>query len=154
MSRVRLVLITVGLIVLVLAWLTFEIVSTQPVRGAVRACTELLTIANRPGLSDADRLAAARQLCSHRYLETHNLAVADGGLVGMPRNVNKNFQAWREGPNVWICPTNRVGPVYQFVFENGGWRFDGPVAILRQWGEIVRTSELPDQRSGEIDDVR
>jgi hypothetical protein len=62
----------------------------------------------------------------------------------MPRNINKNFKAWREGPHVWICPTNRVGPVYQFVFENGGWRFDGPIAILRPWGEIVRTSDLPD----------
>jgi len=59
--------------------------------------------------------------------------------------VDKNFRTWREGPNVWICVTSRsssVRPVYQFVFENGGWRFDGPVAILKQ-GEIVRTSELP-----------
>jgi hypothetical protein len=31
------------------------------------------------------------------------------------------------------------------VLENGEWRFDGPVAILRPWGEIVRTNELPDQ---------
>ncbi len=73
------------------------------------------------------------------------LAVAaEGGLIGFPRNINKNFKAWREGPNVWICPTNRIGPVYQFVFENDDWRFDGPVAILRPWGEIVRTSELRD----------
>ena len=64
--------------------------------------------------------------------------------MGIPRNINKNFQAWREGSNVWICPTNRIGPVYQFVFETGRWRFDGPVAILRARGEIVRTTELPD----------
>lgn len=147
MSRLRIILISIGITALLLAVLAFEIVTTQPVRSAIRACTELLTIANRPDLSDTDRLAAARKLCSSHYLQTHKLAVADGGLVGLPRNVNKNFQAWRQGPHVWICPTNRVGPVYQFVFEDGAWRFDGPVAILRQWGEIVRTSELPDQES-------
>jgi hypothetical protein len=147
MSRVRLVLFTVGICALLLAVLAFEIITTRPVRGAVKACTELLSIANRPDLSDAERVAAASKLCSTRYLQTHQLAVADGGLVGLPRNVNKNFQAWREGPNIWICPTNRIGPVYQFVLENGEWRFDGPVAILRQRGEIVRTNELPDQRS-------
>ena len=88
---------------------------------------------------------AARSLCSTRYLKTHPLAVAaEGGLVGIPRNINKNFKAWREGPNVWICPTNRIGPVYQFVFEDGGWRFDGPVGILRPWGEMVPMSDLPE----------
>ena len=67
-------------------------------------------------------------LCTARYLQAHPLAVAaEGGIIGVPRNINKNFKAWREGPNVWICPTNRIGPVYQFVFENGAWRFDGPV---------------------------
>jgi hypothetical protein len=146
MSRRRTITISIAIAALVIAALVIEIIATEPVRGAIRACTELLTIANRPDLGDAERLAAARQLCSSRYLQTHELAVADGGLVGLPRNVNKNFQAWREGPNVWICPTNRVGPVYQFVFENGRWRFDGPVAILRQWGEIIRSSELPGER--------
>ena len=81
-------------------------------------------------------------LCTARYLQAHPLAVAaEGGIVGIPRNINKNFQAWREGPNVWICPTNRIGPVYQFVFEKSDWRFDGPVGILRPRGEIVPTSD-------------
>ena len=62
----------------------------------------------------------------------------EGGIVGLPRNIHKNFQAWRQGPNVWLCPTNRVGPVYQFVRESGSWRFDGPVGILRGRGEFVR----------------
>ena len=86
-----------------------------------------------------------QSLCTARYLQAHPLAVAaEGGLKGVPRNINKNFKAWREGPNVWICPTNRIGPVYQFVFENGIWRFDGPVGILRSWGDFVPISELPD----------
>ena len=145
MSRTRSLIVAGVITLILLGGLAFEIITTQPVRGALRTCTELFTIANRPGLSEAERLDAARALCSRRYLQTHELKVADeGGIVGIPRNINKNFQAWREGPNVWICPTNRIGPVYQFVFENGGWRFDGPVGILRARGEMVRTSELPD----------
>jgi hypothetical protein len=64
--------------------------------------------------------------------------------VGLPRNIHKNFQAWRHGKDVWICPTDRVGPIYQFVFEAGAWRFDGPVGILRARGEIVPTTGLTD----------
>jgi hypothetical protein len=145
MRRTRPIAIAIAVTLILLGGLAFEIITTRPVRGAMRACTELFTVANRPGLGEAERLEAARALCSARYLRTHKLAVAPGeGLIGIPRNINKNFKAWREGPGVWICPTNRIGPVYQFVFEGGGWRFDGPVGILRPWGELVRTSELPD----------
>ena len=38
--------------------------------------------------------------------------------------------------------------MYQFVFEDGAWRFDGPVGILRAWGEIVRTDAAPGWREG------
>jgi hypothetical protein len=145
MTRTRMWIIAGAISLLFAAGLAFEVATTRPVRGAMRTCSAIFTIANRPDLTDTERLEAARSLCSTRYLQTHPLALAaEGGLSGFPRNINKNFKAWREGPNVWICPTNRVGPVYQFVFENGDWRFDGPVAILRPWGEIVRTSELPD----------
>jgi hypothetical protein len=145
MTRTRALIVASALTMILLGGLAFEIVTTQPVRGAMRTCAELFTVANRPGLSESERLRAARALCSARYLQTHTLALAaEGGLVGIPRNLNKNFKAWREGPNVWICPTNRIGPVYQFVFENGGWRFDGPVGILRAWGEMVPMSDLPD----------
>jgi hypothetical protein len=138
-------MIATTIIVILLSGLAFEIITTQPVRGAMRTCTELFTVANRPDLTETERLAAARALCSARYLQTHRLAVAtEGGLVGFPRNISKNFKAWREGSNVWICPTNRIGPVYQFVFEDGRWRFDGPIAILRPRGEIVPTNELPE----------
>ena len=130
--------------VLLIAGVAFEVVTTQPVRGAMRTLSELFTIANRPDLSDTERLSRRRRSCTARYLQAHTLAVAaEGGIVGVPRNINKNFKAWREGPNVWICPTNRIGPVYQFVFENGIWRFDGPVGILAP-GAISSQSELPD----------
>ncbi len=111
----------------------------------MRTCAELFTIANRPDLDEAKRIEAARSLCSTRYLGTHKLTLAaEGGIVGIPRNLNKNFQAWREGPNIWICTSNRIGPVYQFVLEDGRWRFDGPVGILRAWGEMIPMSDLPD----------
>jgi hypothetical protein len=144
MTRTRSLIIAGAITVFLVAGLAFEIIATQPVRGALRTFTELLTVANRPDLDESARREVARSLCSAGYLQTHDLAVAaEGGIVGIPRNINKNFRAWREGPNVWICPTNRIGPVYQFVFENRGWRFDGPIGILRPRGEIVRTSDLP-----------
>ena len=146
MKHARRFLIAVAVVLILLGGLAYEIISTAPVRGAVRTCSELLTIANRPGLKPEERLAAARALCTGRYLTTHKLDVAESGegLVGIPRNLNKNFKGWREGPNVWLCPTNRVGPIYQFVFEDEIWRFDGPVGILHPWGEIVPMTEAPD----------
>jgi hypothetical protein len=149
MSRSHSPIIAGAIVLILLGGLAYEITSTAPVRGAVRTCSELFTIANRPGLQSAERIAAARALCSRRYLATHKLDVADDGqgLVGFPRNLNKNFKAWREGPNVWVCPTNRVGPVYQFVLENGSWRFDGPVGILRSWGQIIPMTDVPDLES-------
>jgi hypothetical protein len=138
-------LIVAGAITLVLlGGLAFEIISTRPVRGAVQTCAELFTIANRPDLDEEERLQAARLLCSSHYLRTHKLTLAaEGGIVGIPRNLNKNFKAWREGPDVRICTSNRIGPVYQFVFEDGRWRFDGPVGILRAWGEMIPMADLP-----------
>jgi hypothetical protein len=143
MTRTQIALIVAAIAAALLGGLAFEIVTTQPVRGALRTCSELFTIANRPDLTDSARLDAAAQLCSKRYLERHPLSVApEGGLVNIPRNLNKNFKAWREGPNVLICTSNRIGPIYQFVYEDGRWRFDGLVGILRSWGEVVRTSDL------------
>jgi hypothetical protein len=144
--RRRPVLIGIAIALVLLGGLAYEIGSTAPVRGAVRTCSELFTIANRPGMRPDERIAAARTLCTRRYLATHKLDVADDGqgLVGVPRNLNKNFRAWREGPHVWVCPTNRVGPVYQFVLEDGAWRFDGPIGILRPWGQIIPMDDVPD----------
>jgi hypothetical protein len=152
MSKTRIALISTAIVAVLLAGLVFEIITTQPVRGAMRTCAELFTIANRLELTDPARpeqakalLEQANALCSARYRRSHPLAMAaEGGLVGIPRNISKNFKAWRQGPNVWICTRDRVGPVYQFVFEDGRWRFDGLVAILRSWGEIVRVPDDAD----------
>jgi hypothetical protein len=143
-TRTRQVLIGASIVLVLGAGLAYEIVSTRPVRQAVHTYSKLITVANQPELSTVERVEAARGLCSSRYLATKSLAAApEGGIVGLPRNINKNFKAWREGPNVWICPTNRIGPVYQFVQENGQWRFDGLVAFLRPWGEVVKASDVP-----------
>jgi len=119
-----------------LAW---EIIATRPVRQAVTAFTALLDAANR---QDID---AVRRLCTERYLQAHEPRPArEGGVVGLPRNIHKNFQAWRHGPHVWLCPTNRVGPLYQFVHESGSWRFDGPIGLLRGRGEVIPLAGLTD----------
>ena len=129
MTRSRWLIVAAAVVLVLLGGLTYEVIATGPVRGAVRTCAELFSAANRPDLRREQRIAAARALCTRRYLQTHKLDVADDGqgLVGVPRNLNKNFKAWRDGSDVWICPTNRIGPVYQFVLEDGAWRFDGPV---------------------------
>jgi hypothetical protein len=127
-----------GLVVLALAaGLAWEIVATRPVRQAIAAYTALIAAANRQDLD------AVHRLCTRRYILAHEpRAAREGGVIGLPRNIHKNFQAWRHGPNVWLCPSNRVGPLYQFVFEAGAWRFDGPVGILRGRGEVVPLAEL------------
>jgi hypothetical protein len=146
-NRTRYTLIVLAIVALVGAGLVFEIVSTRSVREAVRTYTELVSLGNRSILSEAQRLEtleAARALCSTRFRDSGRLSLGpEGGIAGLPRTINKNFQAWREGENIWICPTNRIGPVYQFVKENGRWRFDGLVAILRPKGQVVRTTEMP-----------
>jgi hypothetical protein len=145
MSRAQAVIVGFMIVGLLLGGLAFEIVTTRPVREAVHACAELFTIANRPGLSDEDRLSAARALCSARYLKTHQLALAAEGIEGLPRSIKMNFKAWRHGPDVWICTGNRMGPVYQFVYEAGRWRFDGLVAYLDGWGKISPPSAFSEQ---------
>jgi hypothetical protein len=132
-------LIGAGVVLALVVALVLEIIATRPVRQAMATYTALIAAANRQDLD------AIRRLCSKHYLETHApRPAAEGGVVGLPRNVHKNFQAWRHGPNVWICPTNRVGPLYQFVLEHGAWRFDGPIGILRPRGEVVPLDALKD----------
>ena len=117
----------------------FEAKRTAPVRDAVRAYTALITAANRGDLD------AVRSVCSERYLAGHPVRAADkGGVIGLPRGIHKNFRAWPEGEHIWICPTNRIGPVFQFVRTPDGWKFDGPVGQLRP-GNVF---EPADEASG------
>jgi hypothetical protein len=121
---------------LVLAGLAFEALATAPTRGAVRAYTQLIAAANRGDL------AGVRRLCSRRFAASHAFRLADeGGVVGFPRGIHKNFRAWTRGRDVWLCPTNRVGPVYRFVEEAGAWRFDGPVGYLRPGNRFIPADE-------------
>jgi hypothetical protein len=125
-----------GALIVVVAALTAWAAWTRPERESVHTYTELLAAANRQDT------ATALRLCTRRYAASHRLEPApEGGLVGLPRNIHMRFQAWRQGPHVWLCPSNRVGPVYQFVHEDRSWRFDGPVGLLRARGEFVPMSE-------------
>ncbi|HEY2157758.1 MAG TPA: hypothetical protein VGH33_19165 [Isosphaeraceae bacterium] len=100
--------------------------------GAVASYVALISAAN------AGDLDGVRRQCSARYGATHRIEAArEGGVVGLPRNIHKNFQAWRNGEDVWLCPTNRVGPVYRFVHEGGAWKFDGPAGVLRPGGRVL-----------------
>ena len=136
--------IIVGILLAVLAtagFLAFERWLTAPVREAVRAYTDLIAAANRRDLD------GARALCTARYLGAHPVRLApEGGIIGLPRNIHKNFQAWREGPEVWLCPTNRVGPVFRFVRSEGRWKFDGVVGQLMPGGR-VEPMEVDDPES-------
>jgi hypothetical protein len=140
-------LIGAGVVLALIVALVLEIITTRPVRQAMATYTALIAAANRQDLD------AVRRLCTEHYLKTHApRTAAEGGVVGLPRNIHKNFQAWRHGPNVWICPTNRVGPLYQFVFEQGAWRFDGPIGILRPRGEVVPLEVLQDAEGTSAED--
>lgn len=112
--------------------LIFEVVHTGPERAVIRAYTRLTFAA------EARNLDAVRALCTQRFLKNNRLEFAkEGGLVGLPRSINKNFRAWRQGDAVWFCPTNRVGAVFQFLHEGDAWKYDGMVGLLRSGNEFV-----------------
>lgn len=139
LTRNRNLLLGLTLASAVLAAVAGMVAWTRPVREAVGAYTQLLEAANHQDVAAADRL------CTKAYRASHRLRAADeGGLVGLPRNIHKNFQAWRSGPNVWLCPTNRIGPVYQFIWEDGSWKFDGPIGLLQPGGQVVITDPIDD----------
>ena len=127
-------------VLVVLFWLAL---STKETRAGVTAYTRLTVAVN------AQDLPAVQSLCTNRYLQTHTLkAAASGGMVGFPRYIHKNFQAWREGEAIWLCPTNRVGPIYQFLKEDGIWKFDGLIGLLRSGNQILVLPE-ESRQSGE-----
>ncbi len=122
-----------GLMLVVLALILPGWVGTlRATHGAVAAYVGLIDAAN---LGDMD---GVRRRCSTSYLRSHTIEAArEGGVIGMPRNMHKNFQAWRRGEDVLLCPTNRVGPVYRFVREAGAWKFDGLAGMLGPGGKMV-----------------
>lgn len=137
--RSRNILVVATAVAVILAIVAFEIIATRPVRGAVRAFFELTSIANR---DDDARVETARPYFSSRYLAANPVRpAAGGGLVGLPRSIHRNFQAWRQGVDVWICPSNRVGSVYRFVEEDGRWRFDGLVGLLQNGNVLFSADE-------------
>lgn len=104
-------------------------VQTQPTRASVQTFSALIGAANRGDVR------AAEPLCSKRYRQSHTIQAAlGGGIEGLPRNIHKNFQVWRDGAIVLLCPTNRIGPVYRFVFEEAEWKFDGIAGLLQSDG--------------------
>ena len=129
--RPRWIGLAVILTVALLAALAIEFVRTAPTRGAVGAFATLIAAAN------AGDVALASRTCSRDYLATHRLVPArEGGIVGLPRGIHKNFRTWERRDVVWICPTNRVGPIYRLVFEDERWKFSGLVGQLRS-GNVV-----------------
>jgi hypothetical protein len=113
--------------------------SLMATRRAVATYVAILSAVN------AQDLEALGPLCTDRYLRAHPPARSSGGgVVGLPRGIHKNFQAWREGDEVWLCPTDRVGPVYRFVFEGGACKLDGLAGLLRPGGRVERAAEAVD----------
>ena len=111
---------------------TLEFVRTAPIRSGVRTFTQLIQAANQGDLEQAARL------CSPGYLARHPLTKnEEGGLRGLPRSIHKNYSAWRQGADLWICPTNRIGPVFQLVPDGAGWLFDGLAGELLPGREFV-----------------
>ena len=125
-----------ALVASLLAALVFEIVWTAPNGAQIETYHELISAANRGDLATAERL------CTARYLAKHPLKLAaEGGIIGIPRGIHKNHQAWRHGRNVWFCPTNRIGFIYQFVPERGFYCFDGLVGELKSRNRIIPLEE-------------
>ncbi len=145
MTRTRWMIVAAAVVLILLGGLTYEVIATAPVRGAVRTCAELFSAANRPGLKPEQRIAAAQALCTRRYLQTPQARRRRRwpGARRRPAQPQQELQGLAPWSDVWICPTNRIGPVYQFVLEDGAWRFDGPVGILRAWGEMIPMEDVP-----------
>ena len=133
--RIATIALSVAALVALLAW---EAARTLPVRRALDTYNRLISAANAGDLDAVSALYSARLRRAHLPRPA-----PEEGVIGLPRNgPHKNFRAWRHGPEVLVCPTNRVGPVYRFVFEAGGWKFDGPVGLLLPNGRIEPSGEI------------
>lgn len=134
------VLGAVVVLMILMAALVWEFQRTASVRGSVRSFSALVSAANRGDVG------AVRRLCSRRYRAAHPITLApEGGVVGLPRNIHRNFQTWDRETEVWISPGNRVGPVYRMVRNGDTWVFDGLAGYLAPDGNggvaMVRAEE-------------
>lgn len=124
---------------LIATLLVVEIVTTQPIRDASRTYIELLSAANH------GNIPAASRLCSDHYLASHGVTMnPEGGMNGLPRIIHMNYQAWRDGNRVLICPTKYSGPVYGFVQQRGEWRFDGLAGYLKEGHLLPVVGDAPE----------
>jgi hypothetical protein len=143
MTRTRWVLVALVAAVLLASPIARTVRSLRMTRGGVASFTNLIASGN------AGDLDAVRSLCSRHYLESHRVALSrEGGMIGLPRVIHKNFQAWVEGDQVWLCPTDRVGPVYRLLFEAEAWKFDGLVGLLGVGGRVEPLAEEPSESTG------
>ncbi len=115
----------VGALLVAIVWIAAVV--TAPERDALRTYTRLVTAANRGDVE------AVQGLCTTRFLSENPPRLADeGGLVGLPRAIHKNYQIWRSGRDIHICPSNRVGVVFRMVRSGEAWLFDGLVGVTRR----------------------
>ncbi len=136
--------LVIGLLVIaaVVAICLFEINHTRSTRQSMASYYRLVLAGNRQDIE------TARKYCSTRFLENHSLTLApEGGLEGLPRGIDQNYKVWKQGNNVWLCPTDLTGPIYQFVQEDSVWKFDGLVGLLRP-GHVI----LPLPAEGRVQD--
>ena len=132
-------------LILVVLLATLGVTSSRVVRSLLMTRKAVATYVAILAAVNAQDLDALGPLCTDRYLKGHPPARSPGGgVVGLPRGIHRNFQAWREGGEVWLCPTDRVGPVYRFVFEGGACKFDGLAGLLRPGGRVERAAEAVD----------
>jgi hypothetical protein len=133
------------LLILVVLLAALGATSSRVVRSLMMTRRAVATYVAMLAAANAQDLDALGPLCTDRYLKAHPPERSPGGgVVGLPRGIHKNFQAWREGDEVWLCPTDRVGPVYRFVFEGGAYKFDGLVGLLRPGGRVERAGDAVD----------
>lgn len=122
---------TITVVVLVL--LALEWHRTSPEREVIRAFTDMVVLANQGDLEGLTSRSSVRYRSRGPFQKA-----PEGGVVGLPRvTPHPNFQSWRDGPEVLLCPFNRSGPVFRFVREGGSWKFDGPAGLLRPDGRYL-----------------
>jgi len=141
-QSIRRFLLGLAILAALLGLGVFEYLRTAPIRKGVGAFTQLIQAA------DQGNAVLAARFCAPGYLARHPLVKnEEGGLRGLPRSIHKNYTAWRQGPNIWICPTNRFGPVFQMVPDGPLWLFDGLAGELLPGREFVPAETENDQDS-------